>query len=98
MTKNLINNFVFLGKRKLNQDHQNQVLSSRTDHSSRIKPRNISNITVYMYDREVREALEISKLRTLNEKDRTFKVLNRGSGDCVSAKTWKPLSMKMLNR
>ena len=30
-----------------------------------------------MYERKVREALEINRLKTLNETDKTFKVLNR---------------------
>ena len=50
-----------------------------------------------MYKRKVHKTLEINKLRTLNEKGRSFKVLNRDSGDYVSAITWKPLFMKMEN-
>ena len=34
-----------------------------------------------MYKRNVLEALEINKLKTLNETDKTFKVLNRDDGD-----------------
>ena len=34
-----------------------------------------------MYIRKVREALEINRLKTLNETDKTFKVLNRDNGD-----------------
>ena len=32
-----------------------------------------------------------------NEKDKTFTVLNRGSGDYVMKNSWKPLFMKMGN-
>ena len=38
-------------------------------------------ISTYLYEIKIREALEISKLRTINEKDQTFTVLNRGNGD-----------------
>ena len=38
-------------------------------------------ISPYMYERKTREALEISKLRAINEKDNTFTVLNRDNGD-----------------
>ena len=34
-----------------------------------------------MYKRKVREALEINRLKTLNETDKTFKLLNRDNGD-----------------
>ena len=33
-----------------------------------------------MYKRKVREALEINRLKTLNETDKMFKVLNRENG------------------
>ena len=39
-----------------------------------------------MYDRKVCEALEINELRTLNEKDGTFKVINRDNSDYVIPK------------
>ena len=38
-------------------------------------------ISPYMYERKIREALEISKLRAINEKGNTFTVLNRDNGD-----------------
>ena len=54
-------------------------------------------IPPYMYERKIREALEINKLRTINEKDKTFTVLNRNNGDYVTANSWNPLFMKMGN-
>ena len=45
----------------------------------------------------VHKALETNELRTLNAKDRTFKVSIRDSSDRVSSNTWKPLFMKMGN-
>ena len=48
-----------------------------------------------MYERKIREALEINKLKTTNEKDKTFTVLNRDNGDYVMTNSWKPLFMKM---
>ena len=48
-----------------------------------------------MYERKIREALEINKLKTINEKDKTFTVLNRDNGDYVTMNSWKPLFMKM---
>ena len=38
----------------------------------------------HIYKRKVREALEINRLKTLNETDKTFKVLNRDNGDYVT--------------
>ena len=49
-------------------------------------------ISPYMYERKIREALEINKLRTVNEKNNIFRVLNR-----VMTNFWKPLFMKMGN-
>ena len=54
-------------------------------------------ISPYMYERKIREALEINKLKTINEKDKTFTVLNRNNGDYVTTNSWKPLFMKMGN-
>ena len=50
-----------------------------------------------MYKRKVRESLEINRLKMLNETDKTFKVLNRDNGDCVTANSWKPLFRKIEN-
>ena len=50
-----------------------------------------------MYKRKVREALEINRLKTLNERDKTFKVLNRDNGDYVITNSWKPLFRKIAN-
>ena len=47
-----------------------------------------------MLERNVLEALEINKVGTINEKDRTFKVLNR---DYVTINTWKTLFINMGN-
>ena len=52
-------------------------------------------ISPYMYERKIREALEINKLKTINEKDKTFTVLNRDNSDYVTMNSWKPLFMKM---
>ena len=54
-------------------------------------------ISSYIYERKIREALEINKFKTINEKDKTFTVLNRDNGDYVTANSWKPLFMKMGN-
>ena len=54
-------------------------------------------ISPYMYERKIREALEINKLKAINEKDKTFTVLNRDNGDYVTTNSWKPLFMKMGN-
>ena len=48
-------------------------------------------ILPYMHERKIREALEIKKLRRINEKEKTFTVLNRGNGDYVTANFWKPV-------
>ena len=50
-----------------------------------------------MYKRKVREALEINRLKTLNETDKTFKVLNRDNGGYVTTNNWKPLFWKIEN-
>ena len=50
-----------------------------------------------MYKRKVHEALEINKLKTLNEADKPFKVLNRDNGDYVTINSWKPLFQKIGN-
>ena len=50
-----------------------------------------------MYKRKVREALEINRLKTLNETDKTFKVLNRDNGGYVTTNSWKPLFWKIEN-
>ena len=55
------------------------------------------HISPYMYERKIREALEINKLKTINENDKTFTVLNRDNGDYVTTNSWKPLFMKMGN-
>ena len=54
-------------------------------------------ISPYMYERKIREVLEINKLKTINEKDKTFTVLNRDNGDYVTTNSWKPLFMKLGN-
>ena len=50
-----------------------------------------------MYKRKVREAFEINRLKTLNERDKTFKALNRDNGDYVTTNSWKPLFWKIGN-
>ena len=48
-----------------------------------------------MYEGKVCKVLNISKLQTLNKKDKTFKVLNRGSSDYVRFNILKPLFTKV---
>ena len=50
-----------------------------------------------MHKRKVRETLEISRLKILNETDKTFKVLNRDNDDYVTTNGWKPLFRKIGN-
>ena len=38
---------------------------------------------------------DVDKLRTINEKDNNFTVLNRDNGDYITRNCWKPLFMKM---
>ena len=38
-------------------------------------------ISLYMYEKKIRETLEITSKKTINEKDKTFTVLNRDNGD-----------------
>ena len=54
-------------------------------------------ISPFMYERKIHEAFEINKLKTINEKDKTFTVLNRNNGDYVTTNFWKPVFMKMGN-
>ena len=61
-----------------------------------IHPRTIA-VMSKMYKRKVREALEINRLKTLNKKDKTLKVLNRDNGHYVTANSWKPLFRKIGN-
>ena len=50
-----------------------------------------------MYERKIREAGEISQPRKINEKSKTFAVLNRDNGNYVKTSSWKTLFMKMGN-
>ena len=59
-----------------------------------IHPRTIT-VMSNMYKGKVREALEIKKLKTLNETDKTFKVLNKNNGDYVITSSWKPFFRKI---
>ena len=52
-----------------------------------------ARISPYMHKRKIREALEIHKLKTINEKDKTFTVLNWDNGDYFTTNSWKPLFM-----
>ena len=47
-----------------------------------------------MYERKIHEALKINKLGTINEKDKTFTVLNRDNGDYNTTNSGKPLLRK----
>ena len=50
-------------------------------------------ISPYMHKRKIHEALEINKLKTSNEKDKTFTVLNWDNGDYFTTNSGKPLFM-----
>ena len=54
-------------------------------------------ISPYMHERKIFEVLEINKLKTINEKDKSFKVLNRDNGDYVTMNSWRALLMKIGN-
>ena len=54
-------------------------------------------ISPYMYERKIREMLEINKLKTINEKEKAFTVLNRDNGDYATTNSRKPLFMKTGN-
>ena len=54
-------------------------------------------ISPYMYERKIREALEIIRVKAVNEKDKTFTVLNRDKCDYATTNSWKPLFMKKGN-
>ena len=45
----------------------------------------------------IREALEMNRLKTLNETDKTFKVLNRDNDDYVTTNSWKSLFQSKRN-
>ena len=51
----------------------------------------------YMCERKTREVLEMNKLRTTNEKEKTFTISNRQNCDYVLTNSWKPLFMKSSN-
>ena len=51
----------------------------------------------YMCERKTREVLEMNKLRTTNEKEKTFTISNRQNCDYVLTNSWKPLFMKSNN-
>ena len=61
-----------------------------------VHPRTIAVVS-NMYKRKVREAFEINRLKTLNETDKTFKMLNRDNGDYVTTNSWTPLIRKIGN-
>ena len=63
---------------------------------SQLHPKTM-HISPQMCKIKIRESLEIDKLRTINKKDKTFTVLNRYNGDCVTTNSWKPLFKKMGN-
>ena len=50
-----------------------------------------------MHKRNVREALQINRLKTLNETGKPFKVLNKDNGDYATTNSWKPLFRKIGN-
>lgn len=59
-----------------------------------IYPKTIK-VSSNMYQRKVREALEINKWKTINEEDKSFTVLNRDDGDYVTTNSWKPLFKRL---
>ena len=61
-----------------------------------IHARTIAILSI-MYERKLCEALQITRLKTLNETDKTFKILNRDNGDYVTTNSWKPLFRKIGN-
>ena len=76
-------------------------LSGATEHTKKchgqfdwLHPKTMC-ISPYMYERKICEALEINKLKTINEKDKSFTVLNRDNGDYITTNSWKVLIMKM---
>ena len=89
-------------------DHQqdrikgNRESSSATEHTKEhherfnwILARTIALMS-NMHKRNVDKALEINRLKTLNEVDKTFKVLNRDNGDYITTNSCKPLSRKRV--
>ena len=81
----------------------NWELSGATEHTEEchgqfnwIHPKTIALMS-NMYKRKVRAAIEINRLKILNETDKTFKVLNRDNGDYVTTNSWKPLFRKIGN-
>ena len=54
-------------------------------------------ISPYMYERKIREVLELNKPKRINENDKIFTALDRENGDYVTTNSWKPLFMKMGN-
>ena len=63
--------------------------------SIRLAASEFTHFTIHV--RKESEALEINKPKTINEKNKTFTVLNRDNGDYVTTNSWKPLFMKMGN-
>ena len=61
-----------------------------------IHPRTIAILSI-MYERKLCEALQITRLKTSNETDKAFKILNRDNGDYVTTNSWKPLFRKIGN-
>ena len=78
-------------------------LSGATEHTKEchgqfvwLHPKKV-RILSCMYEGKLREALEINKLRTINENNKTFTVLNRDNGDYITMNSWRPLFLKMGN-
>ena len=55
------------------------------------------HISLYMFERKIRKALETNKLNTINKEDKTFTVLNRENDDYFPTNSCKPFFMKMRN-
>ena len=55
------------------------------------------HISLYMFERKIRKALETNKLKTINKEDKTFTVLNRENDDYFPTNSCKPFFMKMRN-
>ena len=57
---------------------------------------NSTHFTIHVRKKNPRSARN-KQLKTVNEKDKTFKVFNRDNGDYVTKNSWKPLFVKMGN-
>ena len=77
--------------------------SSTTEHTKmchgQFNGRHLRTVTIMpnMYKRKLHGALEINRLKTVNETDKMFQIQNRDKGDYVTTNNWKPLFQKIGN-